>query len=373
MKNNLARLKVSGINVSSFINNCAKNDIELKYLKRSEAGCVEFSISDDNLKRLKSINIENAHIDTILPSKIDRFKHFFLYRIGLIIGLILSIVLMIFLNNRLINIKIIGLNRVSEEEIVSKINEFGINKFSDLNFDKGKLEDYLEENFDFSFVSIISKGNTLIINIKESLPDISDNYIAITSDYNMIITEINVFSGLAKKSVGDIVYVGDILVEPYEIIGEEKIEVAPRAEIKGDVYFSSNYNFESVEEKWVRTGEKQILEYQMSLGEWTLYNKNYEYEYENFEVDDFDSIITTYFLPIHTKKKIAYETHKETFERNFDEEKDEIIKKLKNDVYSKVPKNLNIDSEDIKINSTKYGNIVTIYLKSSVYLKYNDN
>lgn len=373
MKSNLARLKVTGVNVSSFINNCTKNDIELRYLRRCNTGCVEFSISDDNLKKLNALNFENAHIDTILPSKSERIKHFLLYRMGLIIGLIFSIVLMIFLNNRLVNITIIGLDKVNEEEIVSKINEFGINKFSDLNFDKSELAEYLEKNFDFSLVSIITKGNSLIINIKESLPDISDNYIAITSDYNMIITEINVYSGSAKKGVGDIVYVGDILVEPYEIIGEEKIDVVPCADVKGDVYFSSNYKFENVEEKWLKTGEKQILEYQMSLGEWCLYNKNYECEYENYEVEEIDNIITSYFLPIHIKKKIVYETHKETFERNFEEEKDEIIRKLKDDVYSKVPQNINIDSEDIKINSTKYGNIVTIYLKSSVYLKYNNN
>ena len=43
---------------------------------------------------------------------------------------------------------------------------------------------------------------------------------------------------------------------------------------------------------------------------------------------------------------------------------------LKEKVYKKVPDNLKVESENVKISSTNYGNIVTIYLKSSVYLKY---
>ena len=60
----------------------------------------------------------------------------------------------------------------------------------------------------------------------------------------------------------------------------------------------------------------------------------------------------------------------ETVTNNFEDEKDNIISKIKDEAYSQVPSNLNVISEDIKINSTNYGNIVTIYLKSSVYLKY---
>ena len=48
-------------------------------------------------------------------------------------------------------------------------------------------EKYLAEKFNFSFVSIISKGNSLILNVKEELPNITETYESIIAPYNMII------------------------------------------------------------------------------------------------------------------------------------------------------------------------------------------
>ncbi len=367
---NWARLKIKGSNTNLIINNCVKNDIELQNVYRPSNQELEITLSDNNLKKFKNLDLENYEVTTLSTSLKQKFIHFLIFRIGLIIGVVASIILMFFMQNRLININIYGLNTIQREEFIDKINEYGIKRFSLMNFDKSDLEKYLADNFDLSFVSIITKGNTLIISAKEELPDINKGYVPITAEYNMIIKEINVFAGTSTKKIGDVVFAGDILVEPYEYISNEKISITPCAEIRGEVYFSASYNFVAEEEVQVRTGNSKIINFCMNIGKYKLLENKTDCPFENYEVEEIDNLITNYFVPIHVSKTIAYELTTETVTKNFEDEKDNIINKIKDEAYSQVPSNLNVISEDIKINSTNYGNIVTIYLKSSVYLKY---
>ena len=367
---NWARLKIKGSNTNLIINNCVKNDIELQNVYRPSNQELEITLSDNNLKKFKNLDLENYEVTTLSTSLKQKFIHFLIFRIGLIIGVVTSIILMFFMQNRLININIYGLNTIQREEFIDKINEYGIKRFSLMNFDKSDLEKYLADNFDLSFVSIITKGNTLIISAKEELPDINKSYVPITAEYNMIIKEINVFAGTSTKKIGDVVFAGDILVEPSEYISNEKISITPCAEIRGEVYFSASYNFVAEEEVQVRTGNSKIINFCMNIGKYKLLENKTDCPFENYEVEEIDSLITNYFVPMHVRKTIAYELTTETITKNFEDEKDNIINKIKDEAYSQVPSNLNVISEDIKINSTNYGNIVTIYLKSSVYLKY---
>lgn len=372
IKNNSkwARLKINGSNTNSLINNCVKNNIELHNVYRPNNQEIEITLSDNNLKKFKNLDLEKYEVTILSASLKQKLIHFLIFRIGLIIGILASIILMFFMQNRLININIYGLNTIQEEEFIDKINEYGIRRFSLMNFDKSDLEKYLANNFDLSFVSIITKGNTLIISAKEELPDISKSYLPITADYNMVIKEINVFAGTSTKKIGDVVFAGDILVEPYEIVNNKQISITPCAEIRGEVYFSASYNFVSQEDVQVRTGKSKIIDYSMSIGKYKILGNKIDCPFANYEIEETDTLITNYLLPISIKKIIAFELTTETVTRNFEDEKDDIINKIKDEAYSQVPGNLNILSEDIKINSTNYGNIVTIYLKSSVYLKY---
>ena len=69
---------------------------------------------------------------------------------------------MFFIQNRLININVYGNTSINKDEIVEKIKDFGIKKFSTMNFSNQDLENYLAQSLDLSFVSAITKGNTLI-------------------------------------------------------------------------------------------------------------------------------------------------------------------------------------------------------------------
>lgn len=369
-KNKLAQLQITGYNLNNLLNVCIKENIELQDIVKLSPQQMEVKLSDKNLKKFNKLNIDNYEIKVKYPSLFQRFLHFLIFRIGLIAGMVASIVLILVMQSRLININIYGLDNINREEIIEKVNEFGIKKFSQMNFNCEDLEKYLMKNFDLSFVSIIKKGNTLIINAKEELPDISKDYLPITADYNMIIKDIRVYSGTSCVKNGDIVFEGDNLIEPYEIINGERINIIPCAEIQGEVYFCSSYEFREKEEICARTGEYQVINIEYYLGKYKLFGNKYDCKYSDYDIEIDDKMITNYFLPIHIKKTIAYKKETVELEKDFEKEKEGIIDKLKKEAYSKVPDYLHVEGEDIKINSTNYGNIVTIYLKSSVYLKY---
>ena len=133
---NWARLKIKGSNTNLIINNCVKNDIELQNVYRPSNQEIEITLSDNNLKKFKNLDLENYEVTTLSTSLKQKFIHFFIFRIGLIIGVVASIILMFFMQNRLININIYGLNTIQREEFIDKINEYGIKRFSLMNFDK---------------------------------------------------------------------------------------------------------------------------------------------------------------------------------------------------------------------------------------------
>jgi len=369
-RNNLTTIECTGYNITKFINICLEKEVALENAIRKDSKTLIFSLNDNNLKKFNKLDIPGYTFKEIAAGGVKSLKNKLIYRCGLIIGLILSVISFIFINNRLFNIEISGLYKYKKEEVVLEINNFGINYFSKLNLDTKKLEEHLTNKFDFSFVSVITKGSSLIINVKEEISDISNKYIPITAEENMVIKKINVYAGFSNLKEGDIVYKGDTLIYPYEVVNNEQIPIMPMGEILGDIFFSSRYIFRNEEIKRVRSGNREVIEEDIYLGKNSLYQNRKDTSFQNYECEEESTQVSYYFLPIKIVKKVAYEIIEEKVQHNFEEEKENIISTLKEDVYKKVPKDLPVEDEEIVISSTNYGNIVTIYLKSSVYLNY---
>ena len=76
-------------------------------------------------------------------------------------------------------------------------------------------------------------------------------------------------------------------------------------------------------------------------------------------------------MPIKIVRQVAYELKPIELKHNFDEEKDEIIKYLKNNVYTMKDNRCDILEENFSVTQIDEGYILSYYLKCSLQLKYN--
>lgn len=379
-KDNYNIIGFEGLNLPSFVNLCTSSGMTLHSLEKLEGDngekpnrYVEFGISSRDLKTLKSLDTSRYQWKLLREGGFRRVLNFLMRRLGVVVGLVISIIAMFFFNNRLLHIRVMGLTSVSSEEVVESIHEFGLGTLSRLAFDREKLQDYLMDKFDFSLVSIVTRGSSLIVNIKEELPDLESNYIPITAGFNMIISTIDVWAGTSALRSGDVVFKGDTIVEPYIISNGEKVYVTPKASITATLYFSAKTVFKTVEEVCVRTGKYQLLSSGVYMGKFQLSNSKYDCKYSEYEVEENDLNISQYFLPIYMKKAYAYELERKIVSRDFDTEKDSVIDKTKKQAYNSVPERFQIASEEVDISKIDDGYIVSVYLASEYTFNYNNN
>ena len=157
------------------------------------------------------------------------------YNLGIICATILAVAAILVISRFTFRIEVVGDSNL-RDEIIRVINE------GDIDISRattGQIEDYILANTsDISMVSASKVGTTLIISVKEKVLLESD-FAPLYASETMMIKSIHVLQGTPSVNVGDIVSMGDVLVEPYIIASDGvKMRVCPRAEIIADVWYS---------------------------------------------------------------------------------------------------------------------------------------
>jgi len=273
------------------------------------------------------------------------------------------------MSNRLFYINIIGNDIVADDVVLQSLDSIGIRKMSLMPIDTEYLEAFLLTEFDFSLVSVVIKGNSLIINVKEEVAHINEGYSEITAEYDMVIQSIDVYAGTSNLKAGDIVKKGDILVYPYVYEGGNRVDIQPKAKIRAIRYISQSYTMFNEEEVRFRSGEKQVVLYNFCLGDNIIYSCNNDVIYTDFEIEEQSVAISMYYLPLRIKKIIAYELVTKVVVRDYETEKNSIIDKLKSDCYS-LCEGCEILSEKEHITKLNYGYVFNYHIAISLYLDY---
>lgn len=206
------------------------------------------------------------------------------------------------------------------ENIMEDLNEAGLNigmKKSDIN-SKQIINDIRTKRDDIAWIGIEQSGTNVIVKIVEAteLPELvdEDDYCDIVADKEGIISSINVRDGTAKVVVGDVVKVGDILIEG---IMEGKYTEARMVHSKGDiearVWYTKNVKIEYNTTELKETGEKE-KKYAIKFESFSinLYKTISKFEiYDTIETEQQIKLFSNFYLPISVVEKEIIEQEKE--------------------------------------------------------------
>ena len=98
----------SGDNVTRFINLCKSENINLMNIKKNSFKEIEFCVNVDDYKKLKTLNLTGYTLTMQNIVGLKKFKKNFVSRLGVFIGILLSVALIVVSSGRLINVNIIG-------------------------------------------------------------------------------------------------------------------------------------------------------------------------------------------------------------------------------------------------------------------------
>lgn len=212
-------IKIEGYFAEKFINKCINNKIFFWNIKREKSTIVYTNVGISDFKKMCKIAKETRCKVNILNKKglpfvLHRYKKRKIFLI-IIIFILLSLLA---LSRFVWNIKIEGLEQINEEEIMTMLNEKGleIGKVKN-NIDKQKIINEIRlERADIAWIGISIDGTIATVQIVEAeeKPEMinDEEYCNIVSTKDAQIVKISAQNGVPVVKVDDIVTKGDILI-----------------------------------------------------------------------------------------------------------------------------------------------------------------
>ncbi|MBR3790816.1 MAG: sporulation protein YqfD [Clostridia bacterium] len=353
MKNFKIKVQIKALNLAQIFEKFRQSNISVSQIKKGEDFRAEFIIYKKNLKIVKKI-LANFGAE-ILGFQHIGVSHIFqiaLSRICVPIALIIAFLGVYAANFFVFRIDIRGLETLANSEVKAYLQSENIGYLTNKKaIDAAALELNLMENFpQISMVSVMIKGLTLVVNIKEK-----DNYNQnmqndIVANFNGRITSINLISGTAEVAVGDIVHAGDVLVSA--ISGNQIVK--PEANITAEVWLESTFCHFDTTYQTLRTGKRKILNNVFFMG-LPIYQSTTTSPFEDFETDTSQTKLRNTILPIQIQTTTYYEVETIEIQSDFETHKQEIIEQCKKNALQQCAQGDIIKSEKSFINSTGNG------------------
>ncbi|MDD4815792.1 MAG: sporulation protein YqfD [Clostridia bacterium] len=363
----LIKLEIQGLNQEKIFNNFVKEKVDTFDIKRVSHSQTSFKISPKNFDKTQKI-LEKNQVKITKTKTLGLFNFYknTLLRVGILIGFFACLILCFVANFFVFKIEVLGNELIKTEQIIEYLATNDIKLFcakSALNTETMKLE--LLENFDkISMVSVIQKGSSLIINIKEKSENdeyLSGNYENIVSNFNGRITKLQLVSGTALKKVGDLIKIGDILVlASYVDSSGNTQNIKADAIITAEVWYESRIiHYDSVI-KTQPTGEKTQF-YEISLMGLTIFSNKENIKYQYFEETITEKQFSNSILPLRIKYYTYIELATIEIVTDFQKVKNTLIDNCRQNALQQVAENDIITNENCTI-TEEFGSAKICYL-----------
>ncbi|MBE5735039.1 MAG: hypothetical protein E7361_01125 [Clostridiales bacterium] len=362
--NNYRRVCIEGLNIERSINNLTDANVSIYNIVREAYNKVYLTINDRDIHRLEE-EFRTARIEYIGRYGIISAFVSMIHRVGILIGIIISITLYAIASAFTLHINIVGIESINRLDVLNAISDYGISIGKINTYDKKGLEDYILKAVDgVSMVSIQSIGTTLLVNIKEESSSVEEDISCYISPYNMVINDYRVYSGISNISVGKIVKKGDVLIYPDEYTDEDGVLhlVAPKGYISATIWHTATDECYKEEIIYTRTG-KSTASYTYYLGDRAVYTKDVQTAYETYDVYTRDVVVSSFILPIRYTETVYYETEEKVVQNDFNKCKEKIIANLISMVYNDMDDTETMVDEIVDIVELDDRYIINVYLE----------
>ncbi|GAB3050843.1 sporulation protein YqfD [Virgibacillus ainsalahensis] len=220
---------VKGENPELFFQACNQMDVAVWDVKRVSSDVCKGNIRLNDMNKIKSVKRRTGYkLKFIHKRGIPFFMKRFMKKKGLILGMILSIMLILFLSNIIWEVKISGVPKDIEEKISKQLDNYGIHSGAwifTLESENQIQQQLIKDVPELLWVGVQQKGTTFYLEgvekivVKEEVEKEPRNLIATKKG---VIKNMYVSNGLPKVRVNDYVEEGDILVSG--ILNEEDNE-----------------------------------------------------------------------------------------------------------------------------------------------------
>ncbi len=223
--------EISGVNLDAFINRVVRSGITVINVKKWSNKRLTLSVNYVDRKILFAIAKELCYnIKRIRDFGRDTILVRLSKRVGLILGAIVFAVISITFNDLILSVDYSGSGSTLKREVQNYLENRGVSvmtRFSSL--DLNRLEDeILAKNDGLSFVSCKKKGSRLIIELvlsDKGKDKLSGNCKQMIAECDGVIETLKVYRGTALLKEGDKISRGDVIVDGYVIVKEQKIEM----------------------------------------------------------------------------------------------------------------------------------------------------
>lgn len=372
-KSNRIRVRIHGVNLNRIYKIVKKNQIEIYNIFREDYKTIYFDILKNKLKKLVGILNNSCYTIAVVERYgFYRAGNFLLTKFGYLIGAF-AFLICLFASSMLIwRVEVYGINRIELTQIMQILSDSGIRvgafKFNaQTNSVKQIL---LEELSDISLVSIIQKGGTVIVNVKEKLTiDESNNNTKshIIAVEDGVITEITVIQGTAMVKAGDSFKKGDILIAgSFRNINGSYSDCTANGIIKARVYYSHTEEFKSHQLVNKRTGKVQVNSDYFLFG-WNFKRVYSEPVFENYETEiSTKNVFHDNFFPLKVTFTKYFELQEVEVIREFEDFKQELLKTCHKTALAKIPYNTVIVNEFEEIEQTANGYRVSAFYEAEM-------
>lgn len=214
----IADIRIIGDNRYRLISSLIHNNISIKEMTDSN-DAISGSVDITKLKRLKTLcEKHNVQLEIVSEKGIAIESRRYYKHYGILAGIVVAIVIMAYLSNIVLHIRIIGADYDTRQDVQAILDDFDIDigtSMSDIDF--YRLETALtKDTKSIAWAGIRRNGSELVINISpaKQIPDITQKRYpaSIVSTRDAIITNFQIYCGSIDFMIGDAVAKGQILI-----------------------------------------------------------------------------------------------------------------------------------------------------------------